>query len=167
METDKINYFPVFLELRGQTVLVLGAGRIAARRIGQLCRFSCLLYVRASEISEPVRRLAAAHPGQIRLEEKPYQPGLIGRLSPCMVIAATDSHRVNAAAAEEARRLRIPVSTADRADVGTMLFPGLAISGGLVCGVTSEGRDHGLVKRTVEAIRKYLETKQDAGGEEV
>ena len=47
-------FFPIFLDLTGKRILVVGAGRIATRRIRTLLPFGAALTVVASEPSDEI-----------------------------------------------------------------------------------------------------------------
>lgn len=53
-------YFPVFIDLEGKKCLVVGGGRVAARKAAQLLDYGANLLVVAKEISPAMRELAAA-----------------------------------------------------------------------------------------------------------
>jgi uroporphyrin-III C-methyltransferase/precorrin-2 dehydrogenase/sirohydrochlorin ferrochelatase len=57
--TRKTNHFPVFLNLRGAAVLVVGAGKVAERKIGKLLSHGARLTVVARNFSVPVRGMCA------------------------------------------------------------------------------------------------------------
>ena len=52
------RYFPLFIDLEGKKIAVVGAGKIASRRIRTLLEFGAELTVLAPEASEEVRCLA-------------------------------------------------------------------------------------------------------------
>ena len=50
-------YFPMFVDISEKQVLVIGGGRIAARRVRTLLRFTGHIVVAAPEIGEEMRAL--------------------------------------------------------------------------------------------------------------
>ena len=58
------RYFPLFIDLEGKKIAVVGAGKIASRRIRTLLEFGAELTVLAPEASEEVRCLAGREPEQ-------------------------------------------------------------------------------------------------------
>ncbi len=69
-------YFPVFIDLSEKEILVIGAGTIAARRIGTLCGFAGHITVVAPEICGEIRGLAERYP--ITLREGMFEESLLG-----------------------------------------------------------------------------------------
>jgi len=148
--------FPVFTDLRGKNVLVIGAGRIAERRIRTLSRFSAHITVIAPVASSYIEH--AASDGNMTLLRREYEPGDITELAPALVIAATNFRKVNRQAGAEARQLGIPVSVADAREECTFYFPALALSDTMIVGMVSTDGDHKAVAKTAEQIRKVIST---------
>ncbi len=142
--------FPLFCDLRGRPVLLVGGGAIAARRAAVLAAFGAALTVAAPEIAPAIRAL----PG-VCCREMPWEPALLEEAA--LALAATDDPAVNGAVAAAARARRIPVNDASDQRRCDFHFPAIARRPGLVVGVTGGGTDHGLVRRAAAAIRKALE----------
>jgi hypothetical protein len=139
--------FPLFLDLSGKTVVLVGGGTIAARRIGTLRLFGCRIVVIA-----PSLKAKAEGVTWIR---RAYEPGdLEGAV---LAIAATDDRQVNRQVGEEARRLGIPVSVADCEAECSFYFPAVCTGEDLIAGVVSSGKDHHKTARAAREIRKVLE----------
>ena len=139
--------FPIFLDLSGRKVVLVGGGQIAARRIGVLRQFGC-------EITVISPTLSCRADGLTWLA-RPYAPGDLDGAT--LVIAATDDRSVNHRVGEEAKALGIPVSVADCEGECSFYFPAICVGEGLVAGVVSEGKDHHRTARAAKAIRKVLE----------
>ncbi|MGZ5012830.1 MAG: precorrin-2 dehydrogenase/sirohydrochlorin ferrochelatase family protein, partial [Methylobacter sp.] len=71
-----MDYFPVFLKLKNQACLVVGAGEIAARKIELLARAGAKITVIANEISPAVLNLQATH--NLSLRQKSFSAGDLG-----------------------------------------------------------------------------------------
>ena len=139
--------FPLFLDLTGKKVVLVGGGTIAARRIGTLRLFGCETVVIAPELKAKAEGLTWL--------QRPYEPGdLEGAF---LAIAATGDREVNRQMGEEARRLGIPVSVADCEAECSFYFPAICTGEGLVAGVVSSGKDHHKTARAAREIRKVLE----------
>ncbi len=144
--------FPLFISLEEQQVIIIGGGKIAARRIAALLPFDCRITVIAPEICPELEALSDLN--SITFIRRPYQPGdCIGAR---IAVAATSSRAVNHAAGEECHRLEIPVSVADCREECSFFFPAIARHDMIVAGLTASGNDHGLVKRLATKLRKWL-----------
>lgn len=147
-------YFPLFVDLADKKVLVIGAGTIAARRIHTLSGFTKQITVIAPEACAAVKELAQQ--GSVRLLLRPYMEGEIPS-DTYMVLAATDSQRVNETVSRECRKKGILVNVCSDKALCDFYFPGVIQQAPLVVGVTAGGADHGLARRATEKIRKMCE----------
>ena len=95
-------YFPLFMNIKDKSFVVFGAGAIAARRLAVLLRYGAKAVVIAPCIHEDIYRLRLRYPGQLRLEERSYDPGEIGR----HVIGITSTQGDHKKTAETASLLR-------------------------------------------------------------
>ena len=74
-------YFPLFVNLEGRRVLVVGGGKIAARRIRTLLEFGCEITVVAPEVGEELLEMLESDAGTVYAEEKRKSGKEIGRAS--------------------------------------------------------------------------------------
>lgn len=167
-------YFPMFVDISEKRVLVIGGGRIAARRVRTLLRFTGHIVVAAPEIGEEMRALfeerglaeeqsqmcpkAAAEErlGLIwerrRISARELAEGALPG-KPDIVLTATDDRELNRAVVEECRKRKIPVNTADDKTLCDFYFPAVAEKDGVVIGLNSGGKSPAAVRK----LREYLE----------
>jgi len=139
--------FPLFVDLTEKTVVLVGGGTIASRRIGTLRQFGCHIVVISPELKAKAEGLT--------WHQRPYRPGdLEGAF---LAIAATADREVNHQVWEEAARLGIPVSVADCEAECSFYFPAICTGENLVAGVVSTGKDHHKTARAAREIRAVLE----------
>lgn len=98
-----LSGWPVNLLVTGRRVVVVGAGRIAARKIAPLVELGADVVVVAPEVGTEVAAMADAE--QVQLRVQPFDPADLD--DAWLVVTATDQPAVNAAvhAAAEARRV--------------------------------------------------------------
>ena len=153
------RYFPLFIDLEKKKITVIGAGTIASRRIRTLLNFGARITVLAPEASEEVEKLAEE--GKLIWRKGCYAPGLTGLLEDAVfVLAATDSGETNRAVWQECRRLGIPVNLSDDREKCDFYFPGIAAGGGIVAGITAEGKNHRLAKEVTAEVRSLLAARE-------
>ena len=145
---EKHPRFPLFLDLAGKPVVVIGGGDIAHRRVETLLAFGAQVTVVTPEFRQ------SPNPG-VSWKPRPYQIG--DREGAVLAVAATDSRAVNRAVGEEARSRGIPVSVADCAQESTFFFPAICEGGGLVDGLVSRGDEHKAVAAMARRIRAVME----------
>lgn len=148
-------YFPLFVDLEGKTVLAVGGGTIACRRILALLPFGCKVHVVSPALCEELDRLVRE--GMIGWSEKNYGAGdLTENGRPVFVLAATDDREVNRRVAEDCRALKIPVNNASRKESSDFYFPGLIKEGDMVVGVTASGTGHKKAAELTAALRLFI-----------
>ncbi|MDR2592264.1 MAG: bifunctional precorrin-2 dehydrogenase/sirohydrochlorin ferrochelatase [Chitinispirillales bacterium] len=149
------TFFPLFVDMNGKNVLIVGGGNVAERRVRILVSFGAEIAVVSPEVTEYIERAASSN--MIRLLKRKYQKGDIAAVNPFLVIAATDDRQVNHDVMTEAENQNIYVSVADCRDECTFYFPAIAENDGYIAGLVSkDGGNHDGVKRTAERIRGVL-----------
>ena len=98
-----MKYFPIFLDARNISAMIIGGGDVAARKIELLLKSTTNIVVMAESLSASVERLINTH--QLEWLKHNYQSGCLSNIN--LVIAATDNSEVNKAVAEEAFPLNI------------------------------------------------------------
>lgn len=135
MTADAPPAYLAGLRLHGRRVVVIGAGRVAARRMGALLESGARVHVVSPVVHEAVA--AAARAGDLTLEERPYASGDLA--DAWYALAATDSPAVNAAIIAEAERARVFCVRADDGDGGLAVTPATARRAGVQVGVLAGG----------------------------
>ena len=146
--------FPLFMSLSGKTVTVVGAGKIASRRIKVLLEYGARIRVIAPQICAEIRAL----PGPLEIIEREYERRDVS--GSFMVIAATDSREVNQKAGADAKAEGIHVSVADSREECSFYFPAVIRKGGISIGLVSDGSDHAAAARTAGELREYLQANK-------
>ena len=134
------SMFPMFVNLAGMPVTIVGGGRVALRKARVLARCGANLRVVAPEIHPGFGNLQST--GNAELIKREYRPeDLCGAR---MAIAATDDRAVNAAVARDAENGenmgKIPINVADSSGECSFFFPSFVEEGGYVAGISSSGR---------------------------
>ncbi|EGC75000.1 hypothetical protein HMPREF0490_01288 [Lachnospiraceae bacterium 6_1_37FAA] len=157
-----MSYFPMFIDIEGKHILVVGAGKIALRRVQTLLQFRAHIKVIAKEI--PKEQKEAFHllvsEGKIVLEEKAFEESDLTEAF-FLVLAATNVKKLNHEICMLCRKRKILANTAtDRTDCD-FYFPAVAVQEELVVGITGDGSDHRKVAETAARIRKVLEMEHE------
>ena len=158
--------FPMFVDLKGKRILVLGGGKVALRKVKKLLPFGANITVTAPRVEPELEAI----PG-MEIRRHPFRlADLLPR--PALVIAATDDNQVNARAARWCRRLHISVNVADNPLDSSFLFPALVERGVFCVGISTGGasptaavyfkeRMEELLPEGLENILGYLEGKRE------
>lgn len=122
---------PVALVLRGRPCLVVGGGRIAARKAADLARSGAVVHVIAPEVTHEVAALASA------VRRRRFQPGdCIGYR---FVVAATGDEAVDAAVAADADAAGAWVNAVDRPALCSVMLPAVLRRDPITVAVSTAG----------------------------
>jgi len=143
------RYLPVFHDVLGASVLVVGAGVVGTRKIEALLAGGARVTVVARELSPAVEKRAAR--GDLAAIRGTFQPDQMEEAE--LVFAATPDRTLNHRVSVEARRRRIPVNVADSPEECTILLPAVVRGDGFTAAISTGGRHPGAAK----ALREFME----------
>ena len=153
-----MDYLPIFLQLRGRPVLVVGGGRVAARKVDLLRRTGARITIVAPDILDELRELAVK--GELQLIETSFNPSHV--TDAAAVVAATGIAEVNAAVSAAAREQRIPVNVVDDPAVSTFIFPAIVDRSPILIAISSGGKAPVLARRIREQMEALLPARLGA-----
>lgn len=130
-----MEYFPLFLKVKDQTCLVVGAGEIAARKIELLIRAGANIVVVATEIGNAVSALQRSN--LIVIRQKAFTDEDIDGMG--LVVSATNCRSTNIEVAEIANQRKIPVNVVDDPALCTFIFPAIIDRSPLLIAISSSG----------------------------
>ena len=131
-----MDYLPIFLQLRSAHAVVVGGGRIAARKVELLLSAGARVTVVAPLLREELHSRATARE-LTHLAETFVATHLDGA---AIAIAATSLKDVNTAVSEAARERNVPVNVVDDAALSTFIFPAIIDRSPVVVAVGSAGQ---------------------------
>jgi uroporphyrin-III C-methyltransferase / precorrin-2 dehydrogenase / sirohydrochlorin ferrochelatase len=114
-----MDSLPLFHRIRGADCVLVGAGRVAARKLELLLAAGARLKVVAPACTAEFERLAAAE--RLVLVRRRFRAGDLDRA--VLAVAATSDPAVNRAVSRAARARGIPVNVVDRPELCTVTFP--------------------------------------------
>jgi uroporphyrin-III C-methyltransferase/precorrin-2 dehydrogenase/sirohydrochlorin ferrochelatase len=116
-----MDYLPIFLKVEDRKCLVVGGGKVAARKVTLLHRAGARITVVSPVVCEEVRALLGQ--GVITHVAREFQDE---DLDNCVLaIAATDEKTVNRRVSELADAQRIPVNAVDSPDLCSFIMPSI------------------------------------------
>ncbi len=147
-----MDYLPVFLDLRGRPVLLVGGGLVAARKAALLQAAGARLRIVAPECCAELMALCA-QPGTEYLAAE----FAAAQLQDCVfVIAATNSAEVNGQVAAAARAERVWVNVVDDQAAGNCLMPSIVDRSPLIVAIGTGGATPTLARRLRARIEALL-----------
>ncbi|HMD59083.1 MAG TPA: bifunctional precorrin-2 dehydrogenase/sirohydrochlorin ferrochelatase, partial [Steroidobacteraceae bacterium] len=138
-----MDHLPVFLDLRGRLVLVVGGGPIAARKITTLRRAGARIRLVAPQLCAALQELVATKPIEYRRAEF-AAADLDGS---ALAVAATGLRTVNRAVRDAAERQGIWVNAVDDPDSSNCLLPAIIDRSPILIAVGTSGRAPTLARR--------------------
>ncbi len=153
-----MRYFPLFLDLDGRDVLVIGGGAVALRKVETLRLAGARVTVIAESLHEALRALAAR--GGISLRERRFESRDIeapGLARPRLIIAATGDRDVNAVAARAADAAGIPCNVVDDRELSTCLMPAIIDRSPVQIAISTGGASPVLARLIRERLEALLD----------
>lgn len=149
-------HFPIFIDLSEKNILVVGAGKIAGRRIRTLCGFAGHITVVAPRISEEIEALAQDYP--ITFFKRVFREADLEGTD--LVLAATDDAERNREVWRLCRKQSITVNVCSDQTLCDFQFPSVVQTGEVVIGINASGKNHRLVKEIRKKTEKLFEEEE-------
>lgn len=150
---QRVNGYPLLLDVSGRRVVVVGGGPVAARRAGALAEAGADLHVVAPFVCEPLAELIAD--ARASWSPRDYVDGDLD--GAWLVHTATGDRDVDLAVADAAEAARVWCVRADDAAASAAWTPAVARVGDVLVAV-SGGGDPGRAVRLRNAVQTALET---------
>lgn len=135
-------HLPLVLELEGIRCLVVGAGRVAERKITTLLRAGAGIRVVAPRATERIASLGRR--GNLRWRAGRFRPSDVRGVR--LVVAATSDRTVNREVARMAARAGAFCNVADDPDLSTMVMPAVMSRGPLRISVSTGGESPAMAR---------------------
>jgi uroporphyrin-III C-methyltransferase/precorrin-2 dehydrogenase/sirohydrochlorin ferrochelatase len=132
-----MEYFPLFLKLKNQPCLVVGAGNIAARKIEPLARAHAKITVIANHIGDEVALMQVSH--QLTIIEKSFDASDLDLKAFRLIIAATGIQSINEQIANAANQHNISVNVVDNPQLCSFIFPAIIDRSPVIAAISSGG----------------------------
>jgi precorrin-2 dehydrogenase/sirohydrochlorin ferrochelatase len=145
--------FPLFADLAGREVLVVGGGEVAQRKIEALLHAGAQVQVYAHALNDTLAQWQAQD--RLRRREGDFDPAWLDEV--WLLVAATDDHAFNATLAAEAGHRRRLANVVDDAELSTFQIPAIVDREPLQVAISSGGAAPMLARR----LREQLETELD------
>jgi len=150
-----MDFFPIFLDVKNRTSLVVGGGDIAARKVALLLKAQGKIRVVSPKLCTELK--ATVEKGLIEYVARGFQVDDLD--DAYLVIAATDNTEVNRQVSEAARSRHLPVNVVDQPALCTFITPSIIDRSPVVAAVSTGGASPVLAR----IIRSRLETLIPAG----
>ena len=143
-------YYPIFLDLNNQKVIVVGGGEVAERKIKNLLTYSCQIYITSPHLTPHLKQLVAKK----KIHHIHYETLGTFMDDAFIVIAATDDPEVNTQIASQAKEHGMLVNAVDRPEDCNFIMPSIVRRGDLQIAISTAGKSPALAKK----IRKEMQS---------
>jgi uroporphyrin-III C-methyltransferase/precorrin-2 dehydrogenase/sirohydrochlorin ferrochelatase len=147
-----VKYFPVFFDLQGQNVLVVGGGEVALRKVSLLERSGAVITLVAPKVVPGLMERAAA--GRLTLEIREFIPGDLDGAR--LVIVATSRRAVNRWIANLSEARAIPVNVVDDPEASRFIVPAIIDRDPVLVAVSTGGTSPVLARRLRERLEAFV-----------
>ncbi len=143
------DYFPMFIEIKNKSCLVVGGGRIALHKVKVLKDFGVQIMVVAPMIMPEIQEMKDV----VCCERHFEKEDLKGQ---AMVIAATDDKELNHRISQACREEKIPVNAVDQPEDCSFIFPAYLKEGEVVAAFSSGGQSPVVTQYLKEQMRPVM-----------
>jgi uroporphyrin-III C-methyltransferase/precorrin-2 dehydrogenase/sirohydrochlorin ferrochelatase len=147
-----MSYHPVFLDLRGRRVMVIGGGRIATAKVRELVAAGAAVSVVTPSATADLEELAAR--GAVTITRRAYQRGDLA--GAWLAIAATGDPTVHRAVRDEALLDRIWLNSVDDVDHCSYIAGSVHRQGDIVVAISTGGACPALAVRLRQLVARLV-----------
>jgi uroporphyrin-III C-methyltransferase/precorrin-2 dehydrogenase/sirohydrochlorin ferrochelatase len=167
-----VRYFPLFADLRGRHVLVVGGGEVAERKARLLVEAGAAVRVVAPQLNawlasrtlpptaggdfeRPAEAGRRAGDGSVSWVASRFDPAQLSGVA--LVVAATDDSVVNAQVSEAARAANVFANVVDDAERSSVIVPAIVDRSPLVIAISTGGAAPVLARLVRERIEVLID----------
>jgi len=151
-----MRYFPLFADLQGRRVLVVGGGTVAARKVRLLLQAGAHVLVVAPQVRFPASMdREEGSRGQLAIQPEVFDPGHFEGV--VFAIAATGDRVVNAHVAAIGRERNVLVNVVDDMELSSFIVPAIVDRSPLVVAISTGGVAPVLARLVRERLESMLD----------
>ena len=156
--SDKMAFFPFFIDIADRKILIAGGGNVALRKAQKLLQYGADITVTAPEICAELERLDG-----VTLIRRGFTDSDADGVF--AVIAATDDRALNSHIYELCTRCNILVNTVDDPENCGFYFPALVRKNNVTVGISTGGTSPVFARYLREKTEELLDAKTLAAGD--
>ena len=152
---------PLFLNLAGRRVLLVGGGPVAAAKLQQLLAAGASVCVVAPDLVPAIANAAATGASEITIVRRAFTPG---DLDGAWLVVAAATPEVNRAVAEAAEARRLFVNAVDDPANASAFLSGVIRREGVTLAISTSGDAPGLTALLRQGLDALLPRRTSRGG---
>ncbi len=147
-----MRYYPVFLDIAGKPVVVVGGGEVALRKVEGLLGAGAQVTVVSPELYPELRSLVEE--GRVRYEGREYRRGDLEGYA--LAFVASDDPSANAAVAREGRERGVWVNAVDDPERCDFIMPSIVQRGDFIVAISTSGGSPAMARKLREEMEGFL-----------
>jgi len=147
-----VDFFPVFMRLQQRDCLVVGGGKVAARKVALLVRAGARVQVVAPELCDELRALLEQK--KITHAKRSFEDSDIQ--GKALVIAGTDREDINRRVSALAQAVNVPVNVVDQPALCSFIMPSIIDRSPVQVAVSSGGTSPVLARLLRARLESYV-----------
>lgn len=152
-----MDFFPIFMDIKDRQCLVIGGGKVAARKISLLLKAKAQVQVVAPELCREVSDMSKS--GQIKFIKRNFDELDICDSNVCdsvLVIAATNDQATNQKISELAKARSMPVNVVDQPHLCSFIMPSIVDRSPIQIAISTGGRSPVLARLLRSRLESYI-----------
>ncbi|MCG6881294.1 MAG: bifunctional precorrin-2 dehydrogenase/sirohydrochlorin ferrochelatase [Deltaproteobacteria bacterium] len=146
-----MSFYPVFVELEGKSVVVVGGGNVAFRKVTALLECGAVIHLAGRVLTPELQEMVEQK--EIYFLGNEFEDEFLN--GAFMVIAATDDKDLNHHVSTRAREKGVLVNAVDQPPDCDFIVPSILRRGDLLIAISTSGKSPAMARK----IRKGLETQ--------
>ena len=146
-----MSYYPVFVQLEGKKVVVVGGGNVAYRKVLALLECGAAIHLAGRELTQALKQMVENE--EIHFLGQEFKDEYLNHAF--MIIAATDDKDLNHHISTCAREKGVWVNAVDQPPDCDFIVPSILKRGDLQIAISTSGKSPALARK----IRKRLEAQ--------
>lgn len=147
-----MRYYPLCIDLKERTCLVVGGGKVGARKAQGLLSAGATVVVVSPQMDAVLEALGPHE--RLRLKRRDYRPTDMEGVF--LAFAATDDGDLNRRIQRDAIGCRVLCNIADRPELCDFILPAVVQQGDLTVAITTMGKSPALAKRLRRQLADQL-----------
>ncbi|VAW73462.1 Precorrin-2 oxidase @ Sirohydrochlorin ferrochelatase activity of CysG / Uroporphyrinogen-III methyltransferase, partial [hydrothermal vent metagenome] len=147
-----MDYFPIYMQLGDRDCLIVGGGKVAARKVALLLRAGAKVELVAPQLCDELERLAAD--GSIHHAARVFEDSDIDNKA--LIIAATNQQEVNQHVSALAHERYLPVNVVDQPDLCSFIMPSIIDRSPVQIAISTGGSSPVLARMLRARLESYV-----------
>jgi precorrin-2 dehydrogenase / sirohydrochlorin ferrochelatase len=149
-----MEFYPIFINMKGRLAVVIGGGAVAERKIGDLIVTGAAVRVISPDITDGISEIKKVFPDRVDIISRKYTKGDLD--GAYLAFSATNNSAVNREIFSEAEGKNIPINAVDDPDNCSFIIPSSLQRGDLIISVSTGGASPSMSAKIRRNIEKSI-----------